>query len=280
MKLLISLPVYKRSWILPLWFSLIEKQEGLSMSDVGFSFQLAPYEEDKETHDVLFDWFSSNPKVSSFVLNTISDIPHRHHDDGHRYWDGKEYNKMTLMRNALLDTANALEPDFLFSLDSDILLENPDSINRLISYCKPGTAVSPLMFMTHHGVNYPSVMSWVDKPGGRAFRDLNNYKLGTIFKADIIMAAVMMSPEAYNKTRYQHHHQGEDLGWSFSCYQNNIDLYSVSNLYCPHIMHKSSSSVKGKTGPGVMDIYLAHGDDRIYCSVNKESLDDTILDSI
>lgn len=267
MKVLISLPVYQRAWILPLWFAMIEQQD-IDLSDVGFSFQVASYEEDKATHDVLFDWFTQHPEVACFVLNEINDLDHQHHEDGHRRWDIGAYDKMCAMRNALLDTAESLNPDYLFSLDSDILLENPSTISGLIELTQPGTAVSPLMYMKHYGINYPSVMTWENVPGGRASRVMRRYKIGQTFKSDVIMAAVMMSKEVYTTARYFPHKQGEDVGWSADCAKHGFKLFSASQYYCPHIMHQSSANVKGIKGPGILDIYLNEGDDRKCISVD------------
>jgi hypothetical protein len=261
MKVLISLPIYKRDWILPYWFKAIEDQD-IDLSDIGFSFQVASYEEDKETHHALMDWFGSHPQVACFALNTIPAINHHHHDNGKRVWNVEAYDKMSRMRNALLDLGTSLDPDYYFSLDSDILLEDPKTISSLIDLAQPGYAVSPLMYMRHYGISYPSVMSWVDKPGGRAYRHLDSYKIGTVFQSDIIMAAVLMSKDVYTKTRYAPHRQGEDLGWSADCALKGFKLLSASNIYCPHIMHKSSESMPGIKGPGILDHYLNYGDDR------------------
>lgn len=264
MRLLISLPIYKRDWILPHWFAAIEKQD-IDLSDIGFSFQVASMEEDPLTHELLLEWFSSHPQVQHFVLNNIDELSHRHHENGRRVWNVEAYNKMSMMRNALLETATSLQPDYYFSLDSDIILEDPQTLTKLMALAEPRCAVSPLMYMKHYGVSYPSVMSWVDKPGGKAYRNLNAYKQGTNFNADIIMAAVMMSKEVYENARYFPHPQGEDLGFAADCARFGFNLISAQTIYCPHIMHESSASMPGIKGPGILDVYLRSGDDRGLC---------------
>jgi hypothetical protein len=80
---------------------------------------------------------------------------------------------------------------------------------------------------------------------------LGEYKIGETFKSDIIMAAVMMNPDVYSNVRYIWHPQGEDLGWSGECTRAGYDLYCVSDLYVPHIMHK-----------WMLDDYMTIGDQR------------------
>lgn len=246
---------------MPLWLDRIEKQD-FPLSDIGFSFLLAPYEEDKETHDILIEWFNAHPLVWAFIIITDNDVEHKHHIDGTRKWKSPDYNKMTSMRNQLMEVASSLEPDFFFSLDSDILLDNPSTISKLISLTDDNTAVSPLMYMRHFGTQWPSIMTWIpNDPANKAFRN-PDYPIGTFFEADVIMAAVMMSKQVYTNTRYYPHVQGEDLGWSLDCKRKGFKLYSASDIYCPHIMHKEGPGPTGIVGPGILSEYLKTGDNR------------------
>lgn len=246
--ILIGCPVYKRDWILPTWLAAIEKQT-IPLSEIGFIFELGP--DDKETHDVLWDWHMNHPEVTVFDGVVRSSEPHTHHDEGHRKWTPNDYQKMVNLRNHLLDRVNALQPEAYFSLDSDLILENPETLERLFNLVHVYDAVSPMSFMWPVGMQYPSVMTWFRDPGGRAHRMLHLYDFGKLFKADIVMAAVMMSPQVYSKVKYRHHNQGEDLGWSYNAYLEGFDLWCASHLYTPHIMHKS-----------MLQPYLEKGDPR------------------
>lgn len=235
MKVLIGCPVYDRAWILPSWFEAIENQS-IPLSDLGFIFELGP--NDDETHDSLWNWQQTHPEVAVFDAVIREDVVHRAHPEGKRIWHGSDYEKMCILRNHLLDRATCLSPDRYLSLDCDLILEDPQSIEYLYNLTETRDAVSPLMYMFQTDMNFPSVMSWVESPGGPAKRTLDQYPMGTLFKADIIMAGVMMSEKVYKNARYQWHKQGEDLGWSANCAKHGFDLYCASNLYVPHIMHR------------------------------------------
>lgn len=235
MSILIGAPVYARDWILPDWFSAIEQQD-VPLSEMGFAFECAP--DDDATVNLLLDWHAKHPEVKWFdvSINTIQE--HATHKEGRRQWTKDRYHDMVAFRNNLLDRAIGHNSDCYFSLDTDILLEDPQTISRLAEFVtKKSGAVSPLMFMSPASQRHPSVMSWLDKPGGRAKR--LNYPLGATFKADVIMAAKMMSYDVYHNVRYAWHGQGEDLGWSGNCAKQGYSLYCMSDLYCPHIMNKS-----------------------------------------
>ena len=158
---------------------------------------------------------------------------------------------MVSLRNSLLQTVRDIQPDYYFSLDSDILLTNPNTIELLIAHIKSGAdAVNPLMFMTPIGTLYPSVMDWRQDDPSKAYRK-EKYQLGTYFQSDVIMAAKMMSKDVYNNISYSVHQQGEDVGWSLSCKQADFKLYCASYIYAPHVMSEV-----------FYQSFLQNGDDR------------------
>lgn len=255
LKVLIGLPVYKRAWILPTWFQFIENQT-FPLSDIGFIFELGP--EDEDTHNVLWEWQTRHPEVTVFDGLVRDDSVHHEHPENGRHWNGEKYWKMCDFRNSLLERVNVLKPERYFSLDSDILLENPNTIQELydLTAREDIDAVNPLMYMKPNTTQHPSVMHWADGVvGGRAQRDLAYYNIGSLFKADIIMAAVMMKPKVYENTKYLWHKQGEDLGWSTCATHNGHQLWCASHIYAAHIMH-----------PTHLEPYLQDGDPR---STNK-----------
>jgi hypothetical protein len=249
-KLIIGCPVYAREWILPHWFECIENQT-FPLSDIGFVFELGA--DDKITHKVLFDWHANHPEVSIFDTRVEPRVQHGTHPEGHRAWSRSRYYDMIQFRNSLLQRVRNHAPEKYFSLDSDILLENPDTIQQLwdLTEQEEIDAAAPLMYMTPTGVNFPSVMSWL--PGKEGLNALRTgpYPIGEVFQCDIIMAAKMMSKPVYEEIDYRFHKQGEDLGWSDECRREGFNLYSASQIYAPHIMSK-----------GMYKKYLENGDDR------------------
>lgn len=248
MKLIIGCPVYKRAWILPTWFKFIEQQT-MPLSDIGFVFELGT--DDDETHNVLWEWQLAHPEVSVFDAVVRDDINHETHPKSGRQWTGSKYWRMVDLRNSLLDRVMSHEPQKFFSLDSDILLEHPETLERLFNMTEHLDAVGILSYMKPGTTQYPSVMSWVNGVGNRARRADAGYPIGTIFRSDIIMAAVMMSKKVYENTKYQWHKQGEDLGWSAYATQKGYELWCASNVYGAHIMHEDH-----------LEPYLLHGDSR------------------
>lgn len=235
MKVIIGSPIYMREWILPEWFKAIENQDW-PLSDLGFVFELGP--KDEKTHKLLYEWHAAHPEVFCFDTKIREDQKHEKHPDTHHPWTKTKYHKMVALRNGLLERVRCYEPDRYFSLDSDILLEDPKTISTLVSLTEHYDAVGTLSYMTPRDTNYPSAMTWVREHDGYLFGRRANYPIGELFKADVIMASKMMSKPVYEDVNYMWHPKGEDLGWSMRCQDKGYELYCASYLYTPHIMHK------------------------------------------
>lgn len=233
MKIIIGCPIYKRYWILDHWIRCILSQS-VDISKIGFVFEVS--ENDTETVSKLETWKRIDKRIPYFDIKYRPDIPHFEHKDNGRQWTLSKYVNMVSLRNSLLESVREQSPDYYFSLDSDILLTNPNSIELLVAHVKEGAdAVNPLMFMTPVGTQYPSVMTWRSDEPDKAFRE-SSYPLGSYFKSDVIMAAKMMSKKVYDNVSYDLHIQGEDLGWSAACREKGYQLYCASYIYAPHIM--------------------------------------------
>jgi hypothetical protein len=255
MKLIIGCPIYKRDWILPEWIKCLINQS-IDMNDVGLIFETSP--DDFETVNSLITWKKIDKRFPLFEINERQDISHFEHQNNGRQWTMSKYHNMVSLRNSLLDAVRKYQPDFYFSLDSDILLQNPNTIELLMAHLKDGAdAVSPLMYMTPTDNKYPSVMSWKDPEYDLAYRK-SKYPLGTYFQSDIIMAAKMMSKDVYNNVNYEFHKQGEDLGWCRDAAKKGFKLFSASYIYAPHIM-----------SPLMHQHYLTNGDIRANIKTGK-----------
>lgn len=255
MKLIIGCPIYKRDWILPSWINCIINQS-INMSDVGLIFETSP--NDFATVNSLITWKKLDKRFQIFEINERNDIPHFEHENNGRQWTMSKYHNMVSLRNSLLSSVRKYNPDFYLSLDSDVLLSNPNTIELLIAHIKDGAdAVSPLMFMTPNDSRFPSVMSWTNHDQNLGYRK-EQYPLGEYFESDIIMAAKMMSKDVYSNVDYEFHKQGEDLGWCKNARDKGYKLYSASYIYAPHIMSKD-----------IYYNYLTNGDNRANIRFNK-----------
>jgi len=254
---LVSAPVYDRAWILGDWFAAIENQD-FPLKNIGFQFEAAP--NDDETINALMDFYNEHPEVRCFDIVINDKEVHKAHPEGQRTWSRERYSVMANFRNNLLARAICKAPDRLFSLDTDIILEDTSTISTLYQMTGQLDAVSPLMFMTPTDIAFPNVMDW--GVNGNGYRK-NEYPYGSTFQAGVIMAGVMMSPQVFNKAKYTYHRQGEDLGWAMECKTYGLELYCASSIYAAHMMSR-----------GMLARYKEKGD------LRKELLEQKILQKV
>ena len=253
MKLIIGCPIYNRDWIFPYWISCIQNQS-IPLAEIGFVFVAS--KDDEDTIQMLNNWKDLHPEVKVFDILFPEDVNHYTHAENSRNWTISKYFNMVNLRTHLLNKVREYQPEYFFSLDSDVLLKNPATLELLIAHIKEGAdAVNPLMFMTPSGVGFPSTMTWVDKPGQKAMRT-TDYPLGSYFKTDVIMAAKMMSKDVYNNVDYVLHEQGEDLGWSGICAEKGYSLYTAGYIYAIHVMSKSMMQDVARNGDSREELTL------------------------
>lgn len=248
-KVLIALPVYKREWILPTFLKCIENQN-YPLDHLGFMFELGP--DDPETHNILLEWGDKHPEF--FMFEGQIEITKRHfqHAEGERAWNLSRYENMAIFRNSLLTRATEKQDQFdiYFSLDSDLLLEDPNTILRLVETLVQNDldTLSPLCFMTPTSRSFPNCMYWESAPGGMAKRDLSKFKEDSLQECDIIMAAVMMSKRVFTKAKYYVHPLGEDIGFATDLARHGFKSYLDSRIYVPHMLHRYMLDNYLKTG--------------------------------
>ena len=220
MKIVVGCPFSDRSWIFDRWMNHIQD----AFSGLG--------------HDVSFV-FVGNQTDLAFLKNVENTVLVEFSEPERldvRRWNHQRYEHMVLLRNELLGAVRKLGPDLFLSLDSDILLA-PNAIQSAIEALSlhPNVwAVGLKCFMTPTSVSHPSMGIWVDNSHVRFRRN----DVSDIATVDIIMAAKLMKPEAYN-VDYSFHKNGEDLGWSL-----NVKLAGGSFIWDGRVTNKHVMSPK------------------------------------
>ena len=210
-RLLVGCPVLHREWVLEHWYDHLQ----VAATAVGITPELV-FAGSRTTDPATFEIIDRLPDVAAIV-----DTAETKHDD-RRDWGFRKarYGHMVYVRNALLEEVRRLAPDLFFSLDSDILLHH-DTIRSLLDALDQHPewgAVGARCHLFCTGNRHPSwanitrmgTLRRVDQPGG-------------LFKVDVLLAAKLMRPAAYN-VDYAYHPTGEDAGWALNCKTAGVTL--------------------------------------------------------
>jgi len=216
LKIIVGCPISDRAWILPRYLECVHAQ--VVDADIELLFHCGKSSDN--TEEII-----KNSNAKKLLSNDIGIGSNK------RTWNMNRYKLMAGLRNRLLEEICRLDPDYYFSLDSDILIPE-DCVARLLAREKD--AISPLMSMIPNGM-CPNVMTFRENS---AYRKKSYMFDGKPMKADVIMAAVLMNRRFYRKVRYREHKLGEDVGWSFDARDKGFELWLDPSIKVRHVMRK------------------------------------------
>ena len=232
MKLVVGCPLVGnphagRNWILQKWRKhLIEACDKVNL-DPFCIFTVHP--EDHETKGLLSTFPESRFIESKFTGG-----------EGNHKWSQSRYHQMVDLRNELLEAVRPEEPDYFFSLDSDVLL-HPKAVELLVYGMEEypdAWAIAPKCYVSKHSTRHPNMGVWANKHKSMFRR----YDYNDIVKVDILICCYLMRPEAYN-IDYVFDSRGEDLGWSKEVAKAGGSLYWDGRVANKHVMDPQNIDV-------------------------------------
>lgn len=230
MKIVVGCPVRRREWAAESYVNHVAwstVNAGLSDGNVEFLFVS---HKDDPTNQALRSAADIYGIPTSFI-----------HDDEKpselkRMWTSQRIETMVRVRNLLLGGVRERKPDLFLSLDSDIMV-NEKAVREMIRVLEivghrgDRPAASAHCVNLHaQSLNYPNY-AMISKPG----RLVRNHHEGTLPKVDVIMAAKLMTPRAYN-VDYEYDRRGEDIGWSLAVRRQGMHLAWTGKVVSKHCM--------------------------------------------
>jgi hypothetical protein len=209
MRVVVAAPVANRAWALPDYYRHLQAQtrppDAVALLHSG-----------QRRDDT---WRAIERCAADYGLLT-----HRWHDLSHPHprHDPARFETLARLRNKLLVCCRVIAgADVVISLDTDVMLEDPETIERLLQMLADGwDAASPILWLHPAGEG-----SWAWNAGWWGTRDLGDTRRpwtrrttddipwGSVIRVDIPMAAIAMGPRVLAQCRYRWHESGEDLGF-------------------------------------------------------------------
>jgi hypothetical protein len=214
-KVWIGAPVAERAWILPRWFECLRKQ---TLQPVGFIFIYS------KSKDATWDVLREHCPEDAHLIAKKTVLPYYTREQrGSDPSDQWRAQHMSDLRNSLRREFMGTDGEYLFSLDTDILLQDETTIQKLVQSIDPYVTdvVQPLVHLSpledqsaayNAGWLGPGEFDFT-QPWFRASHDqvLSMHSPITI---EVPMAAVMMRRHVVGMTKYKAHECGEDIGFA------------------------------------------------------------------
>jgi GT2 family glycosyltransferase len=131
-----------------------------------------------------------------------------------------------------LEHVIAMDADYFFSLDSDIVLPN-GCLQQLLDYMHAGHPgiVAPAVNMALNA-RAMNVMRWADRNRPGIVNGNRNLPDGP---NDVVMAAMLLDREGM-RCRWSHNIGGEDIGFCLDAVEKNVPRWWLSSVRCQHMM--------------------------------------------
>lgn len=216
-RVVLGAPVAHREWVLPAYFDAIAAQ---TVRPDAFLFVHSG-----TRYDATWQALAAGAAlVGRDELTILHDSrpPHQRHDNA-------RFGTLAVLRNTLLAMAvGMLDADVLISLDTDVLLEDRRTIERLLELLDEGwDTASPVTWLHPLGEgSWAYNAGWWSWPaadrqlGGRGPHrpwtrpGPEHVAWGVTLAIDVPMAATAMSRRVLERCRYRWHEAGEDLGFA------------------------------------------------------------------
>lgn len=224
MNILIGSLIRNREWILPRFLTNVTK---LNYPKEKITLCFILNDSQDSCHEILenfkkeFEKYYKQILITEINLGTQEDM---------RVGNRKPvYKSLSQLRNMLLTKGS--EFDYLFSIDSDILV-NPEDLNFLLSAQKDvvsgiienGTGIFNLMTIKLKG-HLSHYKTWHDEKQD-------------IFEVDVNGAVTLISKKVCETCKYSFNDRGEDIGFAQNVQQNGFRLYAHKKVRPQHIMTK------------------------------------------
>lgn len=227
---LVGCPVFERDWILDRWFDHLADWP----MELDFVFAFTPGE------DGTLDIIHSRAPLAHIITVEQGD-----HSVERNWGQRSRVETLAALRNTLLSYVRAEKPAFYFSLDSDVLVAPWAHSHRLFESLKGQfDAISPLAYLGAGDIS--NAFHW---RGDHVTRLDKKKRYGVPQVADVLAAAILMTPAAYNRGSYGYDMLGEDIYWAKTVKNEPIKLGFDSSVVFRHVMSEDKLHVKDSRVP-------------------------------
>lgn len=239
MRLIVGAPVANRAWILPRWFECLA---GQTRRPDGVAF-IHGGERADETWRVI----ERCARRQGFELDIQHDPRSPHQDRG----DNTRFATLADLRNKLLTVVrDGMQADLFLSLDTDVLLQGPRTIERLEAMVRAGRCdiAQPVAFLHPDApahwtpgeqacwaYNFGWLAEHPTPPTRTMIRPLpTEIPWGARLTIDIPMACWLGNRRAM-RCRYDDHQSGEDIAFAVSLKAAGARCAVDTGIYARHV---------------------------------------------
>ncbi|NLO20976.1 MAG: glycosyltransferase [Syntrophomonadaceae bacterium] len=222
-KVMIGCPVRNRAWILPAY---LQSLEALDYPRESISYCFIINDCDDSTPVILRDFAQKYPGQVVLVDNNA----------GTRAYQRGQYSfkRLADLRNLLLMEFMRSDCDYLFSVDSDILV-TPHSLTALM---QNDCSIVSCLVCNGEVIGDRSCYNVLYQSDRGHYLHIRNFPRDRLFRVDCTGAAYLIKRRVISQLgiRYSALAGAEDIGFCEAARQKGVHIYCDGRLECTHVM--------------------------------------------
>ncbi|KUG05186.1 hypothetical protein ASZ90_017372 [hydrocarbon metagenome] len=225
MSVMIGCPVRNRAWILPEYLRCLE-EINYPRDRIRYCFIINDCIDD--TLSILENFSRRQPGAVKLLVNN-SGIP--------GYERGEySFQRLAYLRNLLLNEFLCSDSDYLFSIDSDVLV----SPNILMQLINDECDIVACLVCNGQQVGDTSLYNVLIKDHRGRYLHLKEIPRDRVFRVDCTGAAYLIKRKVISQhgIRYSDLYGAEDIGFCENAAREGLEIYCDGRLECRHIMRR------------------------------------------
>jgi hypothetical protein len=179
----------------------------------------------------------------------------------------KIYENLSFLRNKVIDKVLELQCDYWFSVDSDILLDDSESLNILLEDINGKMIMAGIInndqlrnpFLDKH-MAACNILCFDEY--GKA-QHIVNWKDDEIFEVDVTGAICLYDAKIFKQypdVRFQTNRQGEDIGFFINVKNAGIKAWAIGKVQPLHIMAEGLFNICSRCSNSCRQYKYMHGE--------------------
>ena len=218
-------PASGRAWVIKQWVSHLRR----SAEHAGVDLMIYTLIPDEDTATACAVTEACATHAIPLMLEHTQEEPKS--EEFQRDWGLPRYEEMASLRTSMLNAVRMLEPDLFLSVDSDILLDR-NAIASMIEALESNPEYAAMGSKTWL---HPSDVTITNGATLSRFNTLQRLRAEMVLPAHVLMAIVMMTPNAY-WVDYAPDPKGEDIGWSNKMSEAGLKMGFDGRVASKHVM--------------------------------------------
>ena len=228
-KIMIGCPVRNRAWILPRYLKSISRLEYPS-EYLRYCFIINDCID--STPNLLADFARQQPSQVNVLIQNLESLQSRSHLRGYY-----RFTHLAKLRNFLLTAFLESDCDYLFSVDSDILLP-PYALNRLL---EDDCMIISALVCNGHELGDPGIYNILRHDRDGTWRHILNFPRDRVFEVDCTGAAYLLKREVIGRygIRYSAAYGAEDIGFCQDAAYKGLKIFCDGRVEGEHHMREN-----------------------------------------